>query len=1151
MNWTTNAVLLEENAVELAENFNPVTSELVLFLDKSSDGLTWQVPADSEGPFTFTTSLNLDGKETITKTISIAETGLNKIAMSGGDALGLDGEVRVIFPDKAAEEDLEVRVRPLLQERRPAEEISGHPFEVMARGDKTKTEIHKFNQPLTIEVAYEGKNDAQLVYYNEDTQTWDLVPGEYDREKGVVRGTVDHLSVFDVNVLDYQEARLPSIDSFQVSQFTGAATYSFPIWTPPGPGGLQPSLALSYNSQVVDSSFSGRTQASWVGMGWSLDVGYIERDFHGTFTIESDDTFNVLAGGTSSLVLKNSSGQFRLADENFWKLEAEIDENQDITKWTLWDKYGTKYTFGAILSGESAYSARARYPTMSNPDHGCEITNFTWKWMLTETIDKFGNKLEYYYHTKETGDAVFRSGCPQEDFDRAIYIKEIRYKSNSGRYRIYFNIETRPNDYRSTWLHDPIFFMRSRLSNIQVVHDPDGSAGGGAGTVIRTYTPSYNEYVFPGWEWSAGVRTFTLSSIVETGLNSTSLPATTFDYDGLHLISANNGYGGTVEFDYEDTPWYEQTASDDKSDSFGEAVDEPDWGGSVSLDEDSKIRINGTGTYEIALDKTLRVGGVYRLYFEFKNRSLTDAINVTVKVQHGDSPSESTTLDNLHSVPAGANYYPVYYYVAPQSSETILLLSITCNGACRLNEANRKLVTSKYRVNTRMVKDAITNPTGNIYQYTYDDPTTNYSDQDCYTTSLLYGDECTEFRGNAFAREIGPAGSNGDRRSTITWYSQSDEQKGNPIASLVGTNELNESFLSSNISSYASTWVIPNPNNYLSMERKDGDLALKTTYSGTSWAAGIKRQNFEVSDNEAILVHFKTGGASVGALLTAETTNWYTWGIYWQQAGTSATIQARYASSTALISYQNLTTLSIDQNKWYVLLLVMDNDHLYLRVWQRDNPANFGKYELYSLPSGITANHEYNATAIAGKAPVLAVSARNGEGLGALSALLAPRVTAALLGPSGAGKSTLVNALLGEARQATREVREEDRRGRHATTHRELFLLPSGGLLVDTPGLRELALWDGADGIAATWDEVSRLASSCRFRNCRHEAEPGCAVRAATRTGEVDAARLAAFEKLRREEESLEARRALGPARAERLRWKRMMGGAGGPEKLR
>ncbi|MBK6403562.1 MAG: ribosome small subunit-dependent GTPase A [Holophagales bacterium] len=191
------------------------------------------------------------------------------------------------------------------------------------------------------------------------------------------------------------------------------------------------------------------------------------------------------------------------------------------------------------------------------------------------------------------------------------------------------------------------------------------------------------------------------------------------------------------------------------------------------------------------------------------------------------------------------------------------------------------------------------------------------------------------------------------------------------------------------------------------------------------------------------------------------------------------------------------------------------------------------------------------AREIAGGAPVVAVSAVTGHGLENLSALLVPRATAALLGPSGAGKSTLVNALLGEERQATREIRDADRRGRHATTHRELFALPSGALLVDTPGLRELALWDAADGIAATFDEVSALAPSCRFRDCRHEAEPGCAVREAAGAGGLDAGRIAAWEKLRREEEALEMRRNLGPARAERLRWKRIMGSAKGPEKLR
>ena len=205
------------------------------------------------------------------------------------------------------------------------------------------------------------------------------------------------------------------------------------------------------------------------------------------------------------------------------------------------------------------------------------------------------------------------------------------------------------------------------------------------------------------------------------------------------------------------------------------------------------------------------------------------------------------------------------------------------------------------------------------------------------------------------------------------------------------------------------------------------------------------------------------------------------------------------------------------------------------------------KVDLATDPKGALAA----ARAVAGGAPVVALSARTGAGLDALAPLLVPSRTAALLGPSGAGKSTLVNALLGEARQATLEVREEDLRGRHATTRRELFVLPSGALLVDTPGLRELALWDGSDAIAATYDEVAALAPACRFRDCRHEAEPGCAVRAAAEGGAIEADRLAAFGKLRQEEESFEERRALGPARAERARWRRMMGGAKWPVKLR
>lgn len=155
--------------------------------------------------------------------------------------------------------------------------------------------------------------------------------------------------------------------------------------------------------------------------------------------------------------------------------------------------------------------------------------------------------------------------------------------------------------------------------------------------------------------------------------------------------------------------------------------------------------------------------------------------------------------------------------------------------------------------------------------------------------------------------------------------------------------------------------------------------------------------------------------------------------------------------------------------------------------------------------------------AIAFGAPVLAISARTGLGLDAVAAHLPPGRTGVLLGSSGAGKSTLLNALAGSERMATAEIREDDARGRHTTTHRELVLLPSGGLILDTPGMRELGLWEAETGVATAFEDVEALAAKCRFSDCAHGAEPGCAVRAAIEAGDLSPERLAAYEKLQAE----------------------------------
>lgn len=155
--------------------------------------------------------------------------------------------------------------------------------------------------------------------------------------------------------------------------------------------------------------------------------------------------------------------------------------------------------------------------------------------------------------------------------------------------------------------------------------------------------------------------------------------------------------------------------------------------------------------------------------------------------------------------------------------------------------------------------------------------------------------------------------------------------------------------------------------------------------------------------------------------------------------------------------------------------------------------------------------------AIASGAPVLAISAITGQGLDTLDVWLQPGQTAVLLGSSGAGKSTLLNVLAGEERMATREVRAADDRGRHTTTHRELVLLPSGALILDTPGMRELGLWDADEGVSATFADIEELATQCRFRDCGHGEEPGCAIQAALEDGRLDPGRLYNFEKLQAE----------------------------------
>ena len=184
--------------------------------------------------------------------------------------------------------------------------------------------------------------------------------------------------------------------------------------------------------------------------------------------------------------------------------------------------------------------------------------------------------------------------------------------------------------------------------------------------------------------------------------------------------------------------------------------------------------------------------------------------------------------------------------------------------------------------------------------------------------------------------------------------------------------------------------------------------------------------------------------------------------------------------------------------------------------------------------------HIHSVESIAPGISIHPISAKQKIGLAALRNYLTKGNTAAFLGSSGVGKSALINALLGAEKQQTREVRADDRMGKHTTTKRELILLPRGGIVIDTPGMRELQMWVGEEDLRGAFQDVEMLAKKCRFSDCSHNVESGCAVRAAIDQGDLDPKRLESYRKLQNELTYLASREEHSTRLYEKLKWKKI-----------
>jgi RHS repeat-associated protein len=937
---------------------------------KEKGKLEWLLESEASGPFSFDLFLIYKQEIIAMTSLELEEGFTQELTQKGGELDYKNGNVKLTFPEGSLSEDITLKYKRLsLGKEGIPYVLSGNMFEVEAYGKSNLQEISNFDKELSIEIKYDhemitgDESTLTLFYFNETENDWYPLPSEVDIENHILKGYTNHFTVFDFNTQDFQAATLPTLKSFQAGGSTGAASFSYSIEIPPGPGGLQPSISLSYNSQSVDG-MTNRTQSSWVGAGWSLNTGgYITRNMNGTPGYwgnddnyppdgdqgdDGDDTFSLILNGQSWQLLRMPGSDpflidYRTTDESFLKIQRHhiFDVNNslyahrsdpdgywaDWSWWEVWDKQGNIYYFGSKPDGNNAqdHYKQARFCSKCgyNPNPYVESPLAdTWKWGLSEvhtpyTADNPDYKLTYSY-TFETGAGKLPDcNLTQSAIDYAMYPDTIMYAN--GRYRVRF-VKTSREDYQYSW-QDPnlaMLFEKSLLSEIIIEYKNDSNQWQQVRKYVLTY--AFNE-VFPNVKWStywgqdpAGNRTPTLMSIQQyNNDNSSTLPATTFDYDNMHMSSVTNGYGGQVSFTYD--TWHELT-SDETPIGW--------WGGTTAtgiVNIGTPAELFTPGQYNRMLITLQSYDGVQDIKFGMKYT----LNNETTYTYAGEVKLLST---NPGGQPGSTNYQYEGYVLIPATANQAQFFHECSIRTCKNIELLVYSVVTRYRV-TSKVESTTDYATPIATYYRYDDPATNdIAHSTGASASEPYVKKLTQWRGNGSTQQRDASGL-----MTTTWFYQDDLKTGKSFLSLQGKfswgtdfNNLNLSYWTQGLSSGSQT-----------LKRLEGDPALEMINPNTNDNNSIYREESTIeagTATNAMLIQFKVS-SPVNSFKLGLEGNDKQWAIhvYDGDIGTVYTNNdGQYVEGPILLS-------SYSADAWYVLLIIADNNGNYIRIWNRDDPA--------------------------------------------------------------------------------------------------------------------------------------------------------------------------------------------------------------------